>query len=391
VPLRLSPIRRFAIGTVLLVLVGLMVAATALLRTGGVAAQPGTVAAPVEVPANRRADALRASNPTPKGTKDVRAHQLFLRGQYARDRRDREGFETAMSYFDQATALDPGFAAAHVAKAEVLLSEGWMGWRPVAETEETAEAMLTHALSLDPGLASTHGALGLLRWHQWRWGDVERELRRAIALSPDEARWYDQYAVQYCLPQRRFDEALRLLRRAQGLDPLSRVIASHAASTLFYMGRYGEAIAEHRQVLVLEPRFAGSYFGLAQIYAEQKRFDASEEAYRRTLDFWPDQPAVIAAMGHMWGESGQHARAREALARIRQGPDNGAAAYLRANVHMGLGELDLALDALEEALAGRDSHLVWCAIEPDFRALHGLPRFTRILEAVGLPVGQLIP
>jgi hypothetical protein len=92
-------------------------------------------------------------------------------------------------------------------------------------------------------------------------------------------------------------------------------------------------------------------------------------------------------MGHMYGESGQRAKALEALDRIGQlGGDKGVLAYLRASIHIGLGDKERALASLEDALAAHDSHMVWCAIEPDFRPLHGHPRFTRILEAVGLPV-----
>ncbi|RPJ75900.1 MAG: hypothetical protein EHM24_03375, partial [Acidobacteria bacterium] len=290
----------------------------------------------------------------PEGTADVEAYQLYLRGQYVRERRDKEGYATAKAFFEQALGRDPRFVAAHVANAEVLLAECWMGWLPLQETEARAEAILAHALSLDADLPAAHGAMAQLRWHQWRWTEVKSELERAMALAPQQGKWYDQYAVQYLLPLRQFDEALRLLRRAQALDPLSRGIGAHTAAALFYMGKLDDAIAEHRQVLVLEPRFASSYFGLAQIYAEQKRWDAAEQAYRRTLEIWPDQAAVVAAMGHMWGESGQAAKAREALARVRQvAGDKSAAGYLRANVHMGLGEKDLALSALEEALAAR--------------------------------------
>ena len=323
----------------------------------------------------------------PEGTADVKAYQLYLRGQYARERRVKEGYATAKSFFDQAIALDPRFAEAYVAKAEVLLAECWMGWLPLEETEKAAEAILTRALSLDDTLPAAHGALAQLRWHQWRWGEVKSELERAIALAPHQGQWYDQYAVEYCLPLGQFDEALRLLRRAQALDPLSRGIGAHTATALFYMGRLDEAIAEHRQVLVLEPRFASSHYGLAQIYAERKRYDLAEEAYRRALEVWPDQAAVVGAMGHMWGESGQGAKAREALAKIGQlSGDKAAAAYLRASIYTGLGDKERALASLEEARAARDTHLGGCGIEPDFRLLHGHPRFTRILTAVGLPV-----
>src|SRR5690606_6752881 len=49
------------------------------------------------------------------------------------------------------------------------------------------------------------------------------------------------------------------------------------------------------------------------------------------------------------------------------------------------GELDLALDLLEEGYERRAWELAWTAVVPDLRNLHGLPRFNRLLDRLGLP------
>jgi hypothetical protein len=56
----------------------------------------------------------------------------------------------------------------------------------------------------------------------------------------------------------------------------------------------------------------------------------------------------------------------------------------RALVHIGLGEAEAALVALEDALRERRRILMWLKVEPRFRPLHGHPRYQALLAAVGL-------
>lgn len=50
---------------------------------------------------------------TKQYTDNTEAYQLYLRGRYHWNQRSREGFERAMSYFNQAIDLDPDYALAY--------------------------------------------------------------------------------------------------------------------------------------------------------------------------------------------------------------------------------------------------------------------------------------
>jgi hypothetical protein len=56
----------------------------------------------------------------------------------------------------------------------------------------------------------------------------------------------------------------------------------------------------------------------------------------------------------------------------------------RALVHLGLGEQEEALDRLEEAVEARDMILTFLTVEPRWADLAGNPRFTALLEKIGL-------
>ena len=57
----------------------------------------------------------------------------------------------------------------------------------------------------------------------------------------------------------------------------------------------------------------------------------------------------------------------------------------QAIVYVRLGELDKAMDFLEEAYARRDSPLVYLRVEPTFDPIRVHPRYPKLIEKIGLP------
>ena len=78
-------------------------------------------------------------------------------------------------------------------------------------------------------------------------------------------------------------------------------------------------------------------------------------------------------------------RAARVLARIRLEESRpGYRAFDEALVHLGLGDLEGALDALERAQVSGHWWLVFLRVDPRFDPLHGDPRFERVAADLGL-------
>ena len=58
---------------------------------------------------------------------------------------------------------------------------------------------------------------------------------------------------------------------------------------------------------------------------------------------------------------------------------------LVAQAFAGLGRAADALDWLERAADARAADLLWLGVRPDFDAVRSHPRFTAILQRLGLP------
>src|SRR4029077_7803116 len=96
--------------------------------------------------------------------------------------------------------------------------------------------------------------------------------------------------------------------------------------------------------------------------------------------------ATWADLGYEYARSGDTIRAREILDRMKRLPETAAAfGGDFALVHVGLGEYDQALTALEQGLARHADHLLESSIDPRLRPLHANPRFTEMLRRMNLP------
>ena len=63
---------------------------------------------------------------------------------------------------------------------------------------------------------------------------------------------------------------------------------------------------------------------------------------------------------------------------------------LHAYLRMSLGETEEALRLLERAVEDRDRRAYAIGVQPEFRPLHGDPRFRRLVARIGLDPEELL-
>ena len=319
-------------------------------------------------------------------TRDLHAYQLYLQGRYCYSRYTEEGFRKSIGYFEEAIAADPEFALAHaglaLAYAELGQGQGAGALKP-AEAFRRAREAVAKALALDNALAEAHGVVALLKFMcDYDWSGAEREFQLALELSPGSADLHDHYGW-LCSALERYDDALRLVKRAQELDPLMH--RSDVANQLLRAGRNAEALALAERIVEFEPAFARghSISGWARIAMGRSR--EGLEALERAAALTPDSPIFLAQLGQAYGMTGEEAKAREILARLHAlSLTRYVSPYAFAYVHTGLGENDLALDWLEKAYEQRSGAIYGIKGSFLFRSLRSHPRFTALLRKMNL-------
>src|SRR5215471_13661429 len=147
------------------------------------------------------------------------ANEAYLKGRYVWLQRNTDSFRQAKEYFEQAIALDPNYAQAYAGLADAYQFLGAFDPPKSKENYDKAKSACQRALELDATLAEAHASAGLVAMnYDWDWPLAEQELRRAIALDPNNALFYDWYA-EYLMAVGRTDDSLANMERARDLDP----------------------------------------------------------------------------------------------------------------------------------------------------------------------------
>ena len=151
------------------------------------------------------------------------AHDLYLRGQYFKERRTPDSLRKATAYFEQAIEKDPDYALAYVGLADsASLRELHDDAVPASAVLPKAKQAVTHALELDPGLAEAHVTLGIIAGMDYDWAAAERAERRAIELRPECAEAHHWLALTLAFTGR-LREARSEAEQAVRLDPASLI------------------------------------------------------------------------------------------------------------------------------------------------------------------------
>jgi adenylate cyclase len=335
------------------------------------------------------ADALRAelspdehSRIRRKPTDNLQAYQLYLQGRQAYLRFTEEGYREAIAFFERAIARDPDYGMAHATMAQVYVELGESGLLPATAAFPRAKEAVAEALRSDPGLGDAHRALAYLSaiW-DYDWERAEREFKRALELNPNDADACDLYA-RVCSAQGRFDEALAMVRRAQELDPL--IVAVDFATALIRAGRYQEAVTAAENAVAVRPGYPRATATLGWAYLKSGRTDEGIAQLERAA---ASQETVQwrAQLGHAYAITGRTEKAREVLRELEQkATESFVAPYHLAFVYTGLGELDKAMDLIEQAFAERGGAVYGIKGSFLFTPLHGFPRFEALLRRMNL-------
>ncbi len=315
---------------------------------------------------------------------NLESHDLYLLGRYHWNKFDPISLEKAIGYFQKAIELDPKSSQAYsgLADAYSYLIDGDV--MPTAKILPLARDAADRALALDPNLADAHTARGLvaheLEWDQTR---AEREFLRAIQLKPSYAYGIHWYA-HFLESKNQFDEALKEMRRAVEIDPLSRIFLEDSGMILWKMRRYREALEIVKRVELMDPDFPLVDIMYGGIYQAQRDWPNAIAAYRKCIRRMPGVPFPIGALAQTEALSGDLEAARRDLATLKEMaakqyvPDQ-----LFALVHNAMGDQPHARASLKKAVDAHSGFLVWMRNAPVFDGLAADPECNAMLARVG--------
>jgi DNA-binding winged helix-turn-helix (wHTH) protein/tetratricopeptide (TPR) repeat protein len=329
----------------------------------------------------------RSTVPSDPGSLLARkAGEAYALGVYYQALPGEETLTRSKEYLERAIALDPAFPEAHAALA---LTEEFIGdevsFTPAAEYQR-AIAEARRALDLDPSLAEAHVALGNAKLlNEWDWRDAKLEYLRALDLDAKSVSALEAYArLLGAIGEK--EESLRLIKRAQALDPLS-IRIQYDTAILRYLGRdYEQAITQLTSLLEMQPEFADARKSLSDAYAREGQWDKASTEFLKWLQQIQVDQEEIRTTQRVLREQGLPAlwRQHSQGGACHRSPDSYGIPFNRAAYSALLGETDQAMRWLGRAYEQHDNRLLTLKVDPQFDKLRSDSHFVSLLEKIGL-------
>lgn len=313
------------------------------------------------------------------------AQEAYWRARAQWSRRDPSVLPQAISLFQQAVTIDPGYAAAYAGLADsyALMSVLAQSMAP-DEALAQAEGWARKAIELDSTLADPWASLGLVRaMDQDRIGALDA-FARALRLNPSYApalHWRANVLADMgqLVPARRDAE------KAARLDPLSASVATDYAAILFWSGDLQGAGAETQRALNLDFSYRPALFLNTQLALAEDR----DVPLRMSLTQWavvcgvPSDavPSLTTAM-LAFRRTGEAAPPPPELGRPEPHPGVLTSGNL-ATLYAMMGARDDMLAWLHRAVDDGSWADGYISVNPAFEPFRNDPDFKKIVAELG--------
>jgi tetratricopeptide (TPR) repeat protein len=225
---------------------------------------------------------------------------------------------------------------------------------------------------------------GVLMFYEFDWPGAEKELRRAIDLSPNLAIARDYYAL-YLAAMGRHDEAREEMERAQELDPLSLMILYDAGWVYYLARQYDRAIEVSRKAIDMDPDFWPAYTNLGLGYEKVGRLEDAVAALQKARQL-NSNSSIFEMLGGAHAAWGKEDEARRVLAELTaEAGRHYVCPYEVATIHATLGDKESTLEWLEKGYHERADCMPWALSDAKLDGLRGDPRFQNLMQRMGFP------
>jgi serine/threonine protein kinase/tetratricopeptide (TPR) repeat protein len=319
-------------------------------------------------------------------TENLEAYRLYLQGRNFWAKRDEADLIRSIEYYEKAIEIDPNYALAYAGLSDAYHILGNNGFWPAEKAFPKAKAAALKALKIDDKLAEAHTSLaGVMEDYDWDFAGSEKESKLAIELNPGYAIAHHWYAFHLSILGRH-DDAIREIKIARSLDPLSPRTSANVGLCLYLARRYGEALEELNKALEVDPNHSMTHVYLGWTYEAQGKYKEAIRCYLRSNELSGGLKYGDIGMACCYALMGKRDEARKILNNIIEySKGNYISSVAISWVFAALGEKDEVFAWLEKAFRDRDPFLLSYVKNLNrFDPVRSDPRFIGLLRRIGL-------
>ncbi len=311
------------------------------------------------------------------------AYALMLKGRYLHAKWGQENFEKAVEAYNKALELQPDYAEAWASLSVTYLNQTQSGYRDPAEGLKLAKAAVERALAINPNLSSAWARLSVIqRSFEWDWQAAQFSIDRAFELDPKSI-FVLGAAASLSNSMDQPEQAIAYYRQALLQDPLNLIVLFNLASTYYQMGQFEAAEKGYRRLLELNPEDWGTHTQLALIMLHTGRADQAWQELELEVDPQQQEFGRILALHAL----GHETEADQRLQDFIQQHESWATTLI-ASIYAFRNDADQAFTWFEKSVEQHDSILTSIVRDPILSGLHTDPRWSDLLQRIGLPVSS---
>ncbi|RLK06582.1 tetratricopeptide repeat protein [Tenacibaculum discolor] len=187
-------------------------------------------------------------------TNNIDAYQLFLKGRSLQLKWTPESIKEAITFYNQAIALDTNYAKAYYANLQCYGLLAMWGYMPYQEAMDLAITNLLIAKEIDTTLPEYPlSFVGKFFWEEWDFKNAYLHINKVLEINPNHIDGLEAMAELY-IALGFFDEALQYATKLLEVDPLSANNHYTLAHIYYYQRQFEKALKTIDYALTLNPQ-----------------------------------------------------------------------------------------------------------------------------------------
>ena len=271
--------------------------------------------------------------------------------------------------------------------ADCHFQEYELGKASVEAATAKARELLTKAADICPSRSDLRLTLAkFLGYCEWNWEKAEEDYLRAIEIEPRSALARASYG-KHLVRRGEHTKGLQQLQTALQLDPLSLDVRKFHADALFLARDYSGYMQAGQEGLKLYPGSWMMHIVMGRACLPFGDYEAALRHFRKALLIAPGRKCLILAdIAYTHAISGAIPQALKNLGQlqlwIRAGQYVSPVAI--AKIHTSLGNMQQAIESIEEACIRRDNFVSWLKVDSRFDSLRTVSGYRTLMAKVGV-------
>lgn len=187
-------------------------------------------------------------------TNNIEAYQWFLKGRSLQLKWTPESIKEAITFYNQAIALDKNYAKAYYANLQCYGLLAMWGYMPYQEAMDLAISNLLIAKEIDASLPEyPMSFVGRFFWEEWDFKNAYLHINKVLEINPNHIDGLEAMA-ELCIALGFFDIALQYANKLLEVDPLSANNHYTLAHIYYYQRQFDKALKTIDYALTLNPQ-----------------------------------------------------------------------------------------------------------------------------------------